>query len=95
VTTVVERAIDGHSVCRCRHPRSSSFAQEKLASVGSKKSRTGHLVEDLFFYVVIVVEIDGQISRRAVAVVVRRRVGHRSSLVVVVVYSAEDIPMQH
>jgi hypothetical protein len=65
--------------------------------VGSKKSRTGHLVEDLFFDVVIVVEIDGQISRRAVAVVVRRLVGHRLSLVVVVavLYSAEDIPMQH
>jgi hypothetical protein len=43
-----------------RRPRSSSVGA--LASVGSKKPRTGHLVEDLFFEDVIVFEIDGQIS---------------------------------
>jgi hypothetical protein len=48
--------------------------------VGSKKPRTGHLVEDLFFEDVIVVEIDGQISAKF----------RSSSVVVVAVYSAED-----
>jgi hypothetical protein len=40
--------------------------------VGSKKPRTGHLVEELL-HDVIVVKTDGQISQRALAVVVRRR----------------------
>jgi hypothetical protein len=66
--------------------------KRKQASVGSTKSRTGHLVET-FFDVAIVVEIDGQISRRAVAVVVVVVVRRRSSLfVVVAVYSAEYTP---
>jgi hypothetical protein len=39
----------------------------------SKKSRTGHLVEELFVEDVIVVKTDGQISQRSVAVVGCRR----------------------
>jgi hypothetical protein len=59
--------------------------------MGSKKSRTGHLVEDFFFDVVIVVETNGQISQRAVALAVRHCHCRFSLVVVVVVYSAEDL----
>jgi hypothetical protein len=48
--------------------------RKETSKLGSTKSRTGHLVEEDFFDVAIVVEIDGQISQRAVAVnvIIRR-----------------------